>query len=165
VGQQPHVYVMMVKDRPELTVVHQVMHFTPPMGGEVQPWQNKVITWTGDVHPQALYLPKQSFTVFKGMKVWTDFKAKLLDLEEAGGLLPAVGDLAEDDRFEEVNTRQAMFVPSELAALFLEKSLTPKQAYFRVEKVVEDNDLETENKPLLDWLKVACMQDGPTKIQ
>ena len=49
-AHQPHVYAMMVKDRPELTVVHQVMHFTPPMGGEVQPWQNKVITWTGDVH-------------------------------------------------------------------------------------------------------------------
>ena len=99
------------------------------------------------------------------MKVWTDFKAKLLDLEEAGGLLPAVGDFTEDYLFDEVNTRQTMSVPSEVAVLFLEKSLTPKQAYFRVEKVVEDNDLETENKPLLDWLKVACMQDGPTKIQ
>ena len=107
-------------------------------------------------HPQALYLTKQSFTVIKGVKVWTDFKAKLLDLEEAGGLLPAVGDLTEDDLFEEVNPHQAMFVPSELAALFLEKSLTPKQAYFRVNKVVEDNDLETEYKP---------MQDGLTKIQ
>ena len=34
-----------------------------------------------------------------------------------------------------------------------------------MDKVVEDNDLETENKPLLDWLKVACMQDGFIKIQ
>jgi ethanolamine ammonia-lyase small subunit len=32
-GRQPHVYVMMVKERPELTAVHRVMHFTPPMGG------------------------------------------------------------------------------------------------------------------------------------
>ena len=89
-----------------------------------------MITWTGDMHggqrTQALYLPKQSFMVIQGVKAWTDFKAKLLDLEEAGGLLPAVGDLTEDDVFEEVNTRQAMFVPSELAVLFLEKSLTPK---------------------------------------
>ena len=30
-GHQPHVYAMMVKDRPELTVVHRVVHFTPPM--------------------------------------------------------------------------------------------------------------------------------------
>ena len=94
--------------------------------------------------PQALYLPKQSFTGIKGVKVWTDFKAKLLDLEEAGGLLPAVGDLTEDDVFEEVNTGQAMFFPSEPAALILERALTPKQAYFKVDKVVEDNDLDTD---------------------
>ena len=30
-AHQPHVYAMMVKDRPELTVVHRVMHSTPPM--------------------------------------------------------------------------------------------------------------------------------------
>jgi hypothetical protein len=80
----------------------------------------------GGQQPQALYLPNQSFTVIKGVKVWTDFKGKLLDLKEAGGLLPSVGDLTEDDLFDEVNTRQAMFVPSELAPLFLEESLTPK---------------------------------------
>jgi hypothetical protein len=57
----PHAYVTMVKDDPQLVLLHRVTYHSTPIGSPPEVWNNKIIMFTSDVIedqvPQAVIMP------------------------------------------------------------------------------------------------------------
>jgi hypothetical protein len=58
----PHAYVvMLIKDESWLLLLHHASHHAMPLGTTPEPWNNKVLIFTGDVMdnqvPQAVFFP------------------------------------------------------------------------------------------------------------
>ena len=68
--EMPHAYVMMIKDTRRLMLLHRTMHFVTAMGGSLEPWQEKVLMFSGDVMasqlPQPAVLPPRIFNLVEG---------------------------------------------------------------------------------------------------
>jgi hypothetical protein len=161
----------MVKDDPRLVLLHRGTYHPTPLGSAPELWNNKILMFTGDVIgdqvPQAVLMPPLLLApVPQGIKV-ANLAQQLLQFHANDTLqrLPAVSDDVPEDLCEIIKTRHAMYVPAELASLFLEGRLTPREALIATHSALVPIEGLDTFKPLVDWLRAAATEEGAAIIE
>jgi hypothetical protein len=72
---------------------------------------------------------------------------------------------AEPDTYEEIWMRSAVYLPAEMANVFLSECLTPRRALVKLSGLCNTTKNPGDFKILIDWLRVACMEDAKVAIQ
>ena len=167
-NEMPHAYLTMVKDERRLVLLHRATHHATSLGARAEPWNDKVLMFTGDVvqtqAPQAVFLPPLLLATVQSDVVVHPLNQQLLNFHADDNLEvqdPVEADVPET-MSESIGTRHAMYLPAHLVPLFMGTRRTPREALMIVHTaLIELGDLETF-KPLMDWLRVAVTRDGYT---
>jgi hypothetical protein len=170
-SEMPHSYLIFIKDSRRISVLHRAMHFTAPMGGSQEPWMNKVLMFTRDVIenqlPKAAILPPRILGNL-GVSIRCHTLERMMlafvkndDLQ----IFEHITLDAAENTYEEVWTRSAVYLPVELASAFLAERLTPRRALMKVNSFCNFTESPEDYNILLDWLRIACMEDGKVAIQ
>jgi len=161
----PHLYVYLVKDDPNLRILHRGMFHPKPMGGTAAEWHDKLLMLGGDVVaeqlPQVYVMPTQMFTSAGTLNVPT-YAELMIQLEiDENALIQDVDREAPAGTYDTLTVRKGMFLPPELAPHVLNQAVRPS-GLLRImhDLSKDDNDKQEAWKPLTAWLRVACMETG-----
>jgi hypothetical protein len=168
----PHAYLTMVKDERRLVLLHRATHHATALGARAEPWNDKVLMFTGDVvqtqAPQAVFLPSLLLATIQQDVVVHPLNQQLLNFHADDNLeiQEPVDDDVPETMSECIETRHAMYLPAHLVPLFMGTRRTPREALMKVHSALSElgDDLKTF-KPLLDWLRVAVTRNGALAIK
>ena len=130
-NEMPHAYLTMVKDKRQLVLLHRATHHATALGGRAEPWNDKVLMFTGDVvqtqAPQAVFLPSLLLATVELEVVVHPLNQQLLNFHAKDNL--EIQEPVEEDVSEAISkrigTRHAMYLPAHLVSLFMGTCRTP----------------------------------------
>ena len=161
-------FVLMIADgvRPRQIVnVHNFSHYAARMGQSASMWDGKYFAFQGDLFtggtniqtvevPPLLLEPLQSPV---RVPVVNNVTGAVAQLEaNAQGIAPLAEEAVDT---EKVRTRMAVMVPPPYVALVLQKRRSPSEFWTDIVGQVLRDGKQDECKPLLDWARVALMND------
>jgi len=166
----PHLYLYLVKDDPNLRVLHRGMYHPKPMGGVAAEWHDKLLMLGGDVVaeqlPQVHTMSTQMFTTAGTINAPT-YPELMIQLElDANALIADMDRDAPESTYDTLTTRKGMFLPPELASHVLNRAIRPS-GLLRIMHGLSKDDTTKQKawKPLTDWLRIACMETGRALIE
>ena len=173
VGVMPHLYLYLTRDSDYVRVAHRSMAFRSPMGQPAADWQDKVLLLGTDVIsdqlPQVLAMPTQFFSLSAaapGIKVPTVQALKLHFLADGEYPHPAVETAAPEGTYDRVQTRKSIYLPARFAGLVWGQTVTPATLFTNIHSAIADAGLDpAAYQPLVDWLRVACVQNGKGTLE
>jgi hypothetical protein len=163
----PQAFVMLIvsANHPNgrLCLFHRLQRYAPQLGAPTE-FDNLGYAFFGDLTngqaPPSVEWPVTAFhQVGVSIRVpQREVLDQLLANEPAGELVGPFGN--EDAGTDVIRVRQAMLVPFRYVRLFLERPLTPREAWVQVAGAIYNDGMHEACSPLLDWLRVAITRQG-----
>jgi hypothetical protein len=163
----PQAFVMLIVDATHpngrVCLYHRLQRYAPQLGAPTE-FDNVGYAFFGDLTnnqaPPSIEWPVTAFhQVAASVRVP---QREFLDQQLAAGpeleLLGPFGN--EDAGTDVVRVRQAMLVPFRYVRLFLQRPLTPREAWVQVAGAIFNDGLQVTCGPLIDWLRVALTRQG-----
>lgn len=168
----PHAYVMAIRGSSYLAFYHRAIVIPALLGAPAEDWQDKVLAFGNDIvetqMPQAVTMPPQFLGVAASTIKVHNLQDYLLQYQMAHeGLLEAVPNDAPVGTYKEVLLRRAMYVPPELAGLFLTGPITALRALTDIHQTLggSNEELVSPYQPLVDWLRAVATEGGMPLVE
>jgi hypothetical protein len=164
----PQAFVMLVTDtnHPDgrLCLYHRLQRFAPQLGAPTD-FDNIGYAFFGDVTngqaPPSIEWPVTAFHQV-GMSIRVPQRELIDQMLAAEPEITLLGPFGNDDAGTEVvRVRQAMLVvPFRYVRLFLQRPLTPREAWVQVAGAIYNDGTQEACVALLDWIRVALTRQG-----
>jgi hypothetical protein len=146
-----------------ICLYHRLQRYAPQLGAPTE-FDNVGYAFFGDITnnqaPPSIEWPVTAFHQVAA-SVRVPQREVLGQLLAAGPELELLGPFGNEDAGTDViRVRQAMLVPFRYVRLFLQRPLTPREAWVQVAGAIHNDGTQIDCEPLLDWLRVAITRQG-----